>query len=107
MDQGQHILNGTVNLQGAEPVADLTLTTQNVRIEPLMVLVGKPDIVTGNLDNTMQIKGSLSHPYIHGEVHAADGSAAKQLFNNISGHYAYEDGLLRLQDFVVNAFTAA
>lgn len=104
MDQGQHILNGTINLQGTEPVADLTLTTKNVRIEPLMVLVGKPDIVTGNLDNVMQVKGSLSHPYIHGEVHAADGSAAKQLFNNISGHYAYEDGLLRLQDFVVNAF---
>ena len=52
MDQGQHIVNGTISLQGAEPVADLTLTTKNVRIEPLMVLVGKPDIVTGNLDNT-------------------------------------------------------
>ncbi len=104
MDQGRHILNGTLNLQGAEPVADLTLETQGVRIEPLMALVGQADMVTGNLDNVMTLRGTLSQPSVYGEIHASDGSAAKQLFNGIDGRYSYENGLLTLKDFVVDAF---
>ena len=104
MDQGKHILNGTLNLQGAEPVADLTLKTSGVRIEPLMALVGQADMVTGNMDNVVTLRGTLSHPSVSGEIHASDGSAAKQLFNGIDGRYTYEDGLLKLEDFVVDAF---
>ena len=104
MAQGKHIINGDVNLQGAEPAFDLTLETDGVRIEPLMALMGKQDMLTGNLNNVMQLKGSISHPYIYGEVHAADGSAAKQLYNNVSGRYIYEDGYLQLKDFIVDAF---
>ncbi len=104
MDQGSHTVNGTLNLQGAEPVADLTVATSGVRIEPLMALVGQADMVTGNLDNVVTLKGSLSHPSVSGEIHASDGSAAKQLFNSVDGRYTYEDGLLHLEDFVVNAF---
>lgn len=104
MDQGKHILNGTLNLQGAEPVADLTLETSGVRIEPLMALVGQADMVTGNMDNVVTLRGTLSHPSLSGEIHASDGSAAKQLFNEINGRYTYDDGLLRLENFVVDAF---
>ena len=77
-----------------------------VRIEPLMSLVAPGVSVTGNLDNIMQVQGTLSHPYVYGEIHASDGSAMKQLFNGVDGRYSYEDGLLKLQDFVVNAFVA-
>lgn len=104
MAQGQHVINGDVNLQGAEPAFDLTLETNGVRIEPLMALIGKQDMLTGNMDNVMQLKGSVSHPYVYGEVHATDGSAAKQLYNNVSGRYIYEDGYLELKNFVVDAF---
>lgn len=104
MQQGSHIINGAINLQGAEPDVDLTVETKGVRIEPLMALIGKQDMLTGNLDNVMQVKGSVSHPYIYGEVHATDGSAAKQLYNNVSGRYTYEDGYLELKNFIVDAF---
>ena len=104
MRQGKHIINGDVNLQGAEPAVDVTIETKGVRIEPLMALLGKQDMLTGNLDNVMQVKGSVSHPYVYGEVHATDGSAAKQLYNNVSGRYIYEDGYLELKNFIVDAF---
>ncbi len=104
MAQGTHIINGDVNLAGAEPAVDLTLETKGVRIEPLMALIGKQDMLTGNLDNVMQLKGSVSHPYVYGEVHATDGSAAKQLYNSVVGRYTYEDGHLELKNFVVDAF---
>lgn len=104
MAQGQHIINGAVNLAGAEPAFDLTVETAGVRIEPLMALIGKQDMLTGNLSNVMQLKGSVSHPYVYGELHATDGSAAKQLYNNVSGRYTYEDGYLELKNFVVDAF---
>lgn len=104
MDQGYHILNGTVDISGAEPVVDVTLETNGVRIEPLMALVDKQDMLTGNLTNVMQVKGTASHPYVYGEVMATDGSAAKQLFSKVAGRYIYEDGRLQLQNFVVDAF---
>lgn len=104
MEQGKHILNGTVNLQGEEPYADLVLESAGVRIEPLMAIINKSDLVTGNLDNVVQVKGTLAHPYVYGEIYASDGSAAHQLFNSVSGRYMYEDGRLQLQNFVVDAF---
>lgn len=104
LEQGEHIANGTVDLNGTEPLLDLTLETKNVRIEPLMELLGQGGMVTGNLDNVLQLTGTPSHPQVQGEVHAADGSAAKQLYSNVSGRYSYDDGLLQLQDFVVDAF---
>ena len=104
MEQGYHILNGTVDISGAEPVADVTLETNGVRIEPLMALIGKQDMLTGNLTNVMNVKGTLSHPHVYGEVQATDGSAAKQLFTKVAGRYVYDDGRLELQHFVVDAF---
>lgn len=104
MEQGYHILNGTVDISGTEPVVDVTLETNGVRIEPLMALIGKQDMLTGNLTNVMNVKGALEHPHIYGEVQATDGSAAKQLFTKVAGRYVYDDGHLELQHFVVDAF---
>lgn len=104
MEQGKHVINGTVDLTGEDPVLDLSVETDNVRIEPLVAVVSSDLSVTGNIDNILQIQGSVKHPLIYGEVHASDGSAQKQLFSNIDGRYSYEDGLLTLKDFVVDAF---
>lgn len=104
MEQGYHIFNGTVDISGAEPDVDLTLETSGVRIEPLMALLGKQDMLTGNLTNVMEIKGTMSNPHVYGEVQATDGSAAKQLFTKVAGRYVYDDGRLELKNFVVDAF---
>ncbi len=106
MEQGYHILSGSIDLRGAEPYVDLALETDGVRIEPIMrLLLNKEEApVTGNLRNIMQIKGPVSKPSVYGEVHATDGSAVKQLFNSVAGRYIYDKGNLYLKDFLINAF---
>lgn len=104
MQQGEHIVNGSIDLNKAEPYFNMDIETKGVRIEPLMQLVAPTAPVTGNLDNIMTFQGTISHPYVYGEVHASDGSAAKQLFNSVDGLYTYEDGKLQLKNFEVNAF---
>lgn len=106
MEQGYHILSGSIDLRGQEPYVDLALETDGVRIEPIMrLLLNKEEApVTGNLRNIMQITGPVSKPSVYGEVHAADGSAVKQLFNSVAGRYIYDKGNLYLKDFLINAF---
>ena len=106
MDQGSHLINGSIDLRGSEPSIDLVLSTKGVRIEPLMQIISSDAYVTGNLDNELVLKGVVSNPSILGEIHASDGSAAKQLFNSVDGHYSYIDGELTLKNFVVNAAIA-
>lgn len=107
MEQGRHLLDGSIDLRGEEPAFELSLETQGVRIEPIMQFLAPDASVTGNLDNIMQLSGTVSHPSVYGEVHATDGSAAKQLFNSVSGRYIYEDGRLELRNFLIQAFLAS
>lgn len=106
MEQGYHILSGSIDLRGQEPYVDLALETDGVRIEPIMrLLLNKEEApVTGDLRNIMQITGPVSKPSVYGEVHATDGSAVKQLFNSVAGRYIYDKGNLYLKDFLINAF---
>ncbi|MDY4919613.1 MAG: translocation/assembly module TamB domain-containing protein [Phascolarctobacterium sp.] len=108
MEQGQHIISGLIDIRGAEPVVDLSLETDNVRIEPIMrLLLNQEEVpVTGNLTNIMQITGPVSKPTVYGEVHATDGSAMQQLYNSVDGRYTYDKGSVRLDDFLINAFYA-
>lgn len=108
MEQGHHILSGSVDLRGQEPYVDLSLETYGVRIEPIMqLLLGKKEVpVTGNLDNVMTVQGTVSQPFIYGEVHASDGSALEQLYNSVDGRYLYNKGTLELEDFLIKAFYA-
>lgn len=106
MEQGYHLIDGSINLQGKEPVFDVTVETHGVRIEPLM-RIAAPDVsVTGNLNNIVQITGPLSNPTVYGEVLATDGSAMDQLYTSVAGRYTYVDKALGLNDFVINAFYA-
>lgn len=108
MEQGYHIISGMVDLQGEEPYMDLSLETNNVRIEPIMrLLLNKQEVpVTGNLNNMMQVRGTASKPSVYGEVHASDGSAMEQLYNSVDGRYLYENGTLELESFLIKAFYA-
>ena len=108
MEQGHHIVSGSVDLRGEEPFVDLSLETSGVRIEPIMrLLLNKKEVpVTGNLDNVMQVRGTAKDLYVYGEVHASDGSAIEQLYNSVDGRYLYDKGNLELEDFLIKAFYA-
>ena len=108
MEQGHHILNGSVDMRGEEPYLDLSLESYGVRIEPIMQLIlGKKEVpVTGNLNNVLTVQGTPSKPFMYGEIHASDGSAMQQLYNSVDGRYLYDKGTLELEDFLIKAFYA-
>lgn len=103
--QGRHILNGSVDLSGSEPVLNLQLTTTGVRLEPFSNFFQSPLPVTGNLTNTIAVNGPLSNPVFQGHVHAYDGSVNKFLVDELDGDYSYDGTVLNLKDFKVQALT--
>lgn len=105
LDKGTHILDGTADLSGSEPVLDLTLETRGIRLEPLSEAFQSPWPVTGNLTNTLSVKGPLSNPSFTGHVHGWDGSVNKFLVDEVDGDYAYDGKLLHLNNFRVQALT--
>ncbi len=106
MAQGYNLINGTVDIGGAEPVLSVTVVTSGVRAEPL-VAVAAPDIrLTGNVDNEISIMGPLSAPSVEGAVMLYDGSAEGFLVDRISGRYYYApDGSLSLTDGYIKALS--
>lgn len=105
MDQGKHIINGTIDLRSEEPLYDLAIETYGVRAEPLMAVV-YPDLkVTGNVDNVIQLQGTAANPSVIGEVRLTDGSAEGYLLDRVQGRYLYRDGSLALRDFVINTLS--
>ena len=106
MKQGQHILNGTVNLQGAEPVVDVSLKTVGVRAEPIVALVAPEVKLTGNVDNLVRVKGSVANPSVIGQVCLTDGSVQGFLLDKIQGKYDYRDGQVDLCDVGIKALSA-
>ena len=105
LDKGTHILDGTADLSGSEPVLDLTLETRGIRLEPLSEVFQSPWPITGNLTNTLSVKGPLSNPSFTGHVHGWDGSVNKFLVDEVDGDYAYDGKLLHLNNFRVQALT--
>lgn len=105
LNQGRHVANGTIDLRGEEPVADLTVHTENVRIEPLLSLLPPEQRirVTGNLTNTLTIRGAMSRPLVTGDLHMFDGSVDGYLVEDIRGRYRYQNEILTLDDVVLKA----
>ena len=106
MKQGQHILNGSVDLQGAEPVVDISLKTVGVRAEPLIAVAAPEVKLTGNVDNLVTVKGNVSNPTVIGQVCLTDGSAQGFLLDKVQGRYDYHNGQLDLSDVLIKALSA-
>ena len=107
MKQGSHKVGGTVNMQADEPVFDLQVDTENVRIEPLAAFAGSPFPITGNLTNNMRISGPMSNPRISGKVHAWYGSVHGFLVDDVKGDYSLAGGTLALQNFYIHTLTSS
>lgn len=105
MQQGRHIVNGSIDLRGTDAVFDLAVETVGVRAEPLVALA-YPDLhLTGNVDNVIQVRGTMSDLHVDGEVLLTDGSVEGYLLDSVGGRYNYHGGQLRLQDFVISALS--
>lgn len=106
MKQGQHILNGSVNLQATEPTVNISLKTLGVRAEPIVALVAPEVKLTGNVDNLVQVKGSISNPSLWGQVCLTDGSVQGLLLSEVQGKYDYTEGQVELKDVILKALSA-
>lgn len=107
MDQGESLLKGSVDLRSARPALDLSLATENVRLEPLMAAAGVDSSVkiTGNLDNTMTLTGTPENLRVEGALHMYEGSAAGYLVDDLRGRYLYENGALDIMDARMTALS--
>lgn len=92
---GEHTLSGSVGLSGEHALA-LSEKTEHTRIENILKLAGLDYPLTGWLDNTSEISGTLSNPTVTGQFLAWNGSAAGELYQSVSADYAFEDGTLRI-----------
>ena len=75
MEQGYNLINGMVDIGGAEPVVSVTVSTKGIRAEPLVAAAALGVKLTGNIDNEVSVMGPISSPEIEGSLLLTDGSA--------------------------------
>lgn len=106
MERGYNLVNGFIDIGGAEPVLSLSVSTKGIRAEPLVKAAGADVKLTGNIDNEISIMGPISAPAVEGSVMLYEGSAEGFLIDQVSGRYYYApDGSLRLTDGYVKALS--
>ena len=99
LTKGRTKINGSVDFRTEDPALNFDIANYKVRVEPFVAMVTKDFSLTGNLDNTMRITGTVKHPSVKGELALTDGSIQKHIFHGVKGKYLYNDGFIRLEDF--------
>ncbi len=93
-------VEGSVGFTG-EKRLNLRADTVGVRAEDLAALIAPDQNITGNVDNTIRLTGTLDDPRGVGYVHFYRGSYNGMLLQGMDGDYFLEDKGVRLQDFHV------
>lgn len=91
-------VDGSVGLTGERRI-DMRIDTVGARMEDIAALAFPDQLITGNVDNTIKITGTLDHPDAVGYIHFYRGSYNGILLSGMDGDYFMEDGRTRLQDF--------
>ncbi len=94
------VKRGTVGFTGAKKI-DVELLTSEARVEDIVALIAPDEPLTGNINNTVQITGTLDNPQIAGNVDFTFGSYFGFLISSIHGKYFVDDEKIRLQDVEV------
>lgn len=93
-------VDGSVGLTGEKKV-DLRVDTVGVRAEDLAAIIAPEQPITGNVDNTIHITGTLDDPQAVGYIHMYRGSYNGMLLQGMDGDYFLDEKGVRLQDFHV------
>lgn len=91
-------VDGSVGLTGERRI-NMRIDTVGARMEDIAALAFPDQPITGNVDNTIRITGTLDHPNAVGYIHFYYGSYKGILLSGMDGDYFMEDGVTRLQDF--------
>lgn len=89
---------GSVGFTGERRV-DLRVDTVGARMEDIVALVAPDQPLTGNVDNTIRITGTVDDPHMVGYIHFTRGSYRGILVSGMDGDYYVEGDDVRLQDF--------
>lgn len=103
MPAGEHKVKGWVDLNGEEPFVDLQVSTKGIRVEPLVAAIAPDIALTGNLDNEVTVKGTISNPEVVGKMNFYEGSFNKYLLDDAIGEYSVSGGTMYLKNFVIHA----
>ncbi len=98
--QGFHRISGSIGLSGGHELR-LTADTETMRIEDLAAMAGADLPLTGWISNSMTVSGTLTAPKVSGELHAWDGSAGGQLFQNAAARYRLDGRKLIIDNSLV------
>ena len=80
---------------------DMTVKTHKARMENL-IAVAMPELkLTGNVDDTIHLTGSLAELKAEGNLHFYEGSLNGILISEINGSYEYVNGNTYLKDFKI------
>lgn len=93
-------VDGSVGLTGERRI-DMRIDTVGARMEDIAAVAFPDQPITGNVDNTIKITGTLDHPNAVGYIHFYRGSYNGILLSGMDGDYFMDDGFTRLQDFHV------
>ncbi len=96
------VIDGTIGLTGERKI-NLRLDTIGARLENIFALIMPDQNITGNIDNTIRITGTIDDPHIVGYVDFKYGSYNGMLLTGVRGDYYLDGDKLRLQVFNITS----
>ena len=96
------VIDGVVSLTGDRAI-NLRLDTIGARVEDIIAVIAPEQALSGNIDNTIRVTGTLEKPNIVGYMEFSYGAFRGFLVNSMRGDYFLEGNSLRLQDFVITS----
>lgn len=96
-----HTVSGNIGLGNAGQV-NLHIISRQARAENFVRLLAPGEQLTGNIDNDITLTGPLDNLNIQGKINITDGSFRGQLITAAKGSYNRENGIARINDFLIN-----
>lgn len=97
-----HKIQGTIGLQGQREI-NATVSSKRARAENIIKLLVPGEKLTGNVDNEIQLTGSLDEISAVGRLQLTDGSFRGQLIAKGQGSYTREKGVTAIHDFSIDS----
>ncbi|MCD8175835.1 MAG: hypothetical protein LUD41_08045 [Phascolarctobacterium sp.] len=104
MDQGSHVINGIIDLNNTDnPVFDLDIKSDHVRIEPLLKAAGQDLDLTGDIDSDMHVWGTMNSFSAKGDLCLTKGSIEGYLIDKVKGSYDIDPSHLEIKNVKIAA----
>lgn len=101
--EGGHVVSGSAQLTGAKTL-DLTVQSDNIRLESLLRAADLPLDATGWATNSLTVRGTLDQPEASGELHLWDGSVMGELYQDVVARYRYDGDILYLDEALASMY---